>query len=151
MFVIETAGSATPEVTEAVARLLPLLSKTAPAPTAREVDEMASSPATRLLIARDGEGGRIVGTLTLALFRIPSGVRAWIEDVIVAEEARGRGCGEQLTRAALVAAREAGARTVDLTSRPSREAANRLYEGMGFRQRETNVYRYELDGHDPEA
>jgi len=85
-----------------------------------------------------------VGTLTLALFRLPSGVRAWIEDVIVSESVRGRGCGEELTRAALDAARQAGARTVELTSRPSRQAANRLYQRLGFKVRETNVYRFEL-------
>lgn len=144
MFVIEAAKPGDAEVTEAVGRLLPLLSKSAPAPTGEEIDEMASSPATTLFIARDGEGGPIVGTLTLALFRIPSGVRAWIEDVIVSSEVRGRGCGEQLTRAALDVARAAGVRTVDLTSRPSREAANRLYQKMGFQMRETNVYRYEF-------
>ncbi len=143
MFVIERA-SATPEVVEAVTALLPLLSSSAPAPTAGEVAEITGSPATTLFIARDGEGGPIVGTLTLALFRIPTGVRAWIEDVIVSSEVRGRGCGEDLTRAALDEARRAGARTVELTSRPSREAANRLYQRMGFEARETNVYRYDL-------
>ena len=131
-------------MTEAVGRLLPFLSSSAPAPTAGEVDEIAGSPATTLFVARDGEGGPIVGTLTLALFRIPTGVRAWIEDVIVSDATRGRGCGEELTRAALDAARQAGARTVELTSRPSREAANRLYQRLGFKLRETNVYRYEL-------
>lgn len=149
VFVIEEASSATPEVVEAVTRLLPLLSSTAAAPSAGDVEEMVSSPATTLFIARDGQGGPIVGTLTLALFRIPSGIRAWIEDVIVAEEARGsredgRRCGEQLTLAAVEAARRAGARTVELTSRPSRVAANRLYQRLGFELRETNVYRYEL-------
>lgn len=144
VFVIEPARPGDPEVVEAVTRMLPLLSKSAPAPTAAEIDEIASSPATTLFVARDGEGGPIVGTLTLAIFRIPTAIRAWIEDVIVAEEARGRGLGEQLTMAALDAARAAGAKTVDLTSRPSREAANRLYQRVGFVGRETNVYRYDL-------
>lgn len=146
MFVIEPARAGDPEVLEAVTRLLPLLSKSAPPPTPAEVDEIAGSPATTLFVSRDGDGGPIVGTLTLALFRIPSGVRAWIEDVIVSDSVRGRGCGEQLTRVALDAARAAGARTVELTSRPSREAANRLYQRIGFKARETNVYRYELEG-----
>jgi ribosomal protein S18 acetylase RimI-like enzyme len=106
---------------------------------------MIVSPATTLFLARDGEDGPIVGTLTLVVFRIPTGVRAWIEDVIVTEDARGQGCGQALNRAALSAAADAGARTVDLTSRPSRDAANRLYQRMGFVQRETNVYRYELN------
>lgn len=137
-------AEATPEVVDALGRLLPLLSSSAPAPGPREVMEIVSSPATTLFVAREPGGGRIAGTLTLAVFRTPSGVRAWIEDVIVGEEARGRGCGEQLTHAALEEARRAGARTVELTSRPAREAANRLYRRLGFQTRETNVYRFEL-------
>ena len=144
MLVIEEAAEATEEVLGAVRRLLPLLSKSAPPPTQKELAEIIESPATTLLIARDGEGGQIVGTLTLAIFRIPTAVRAWIEDVIVSEEARGQGCGESLTRAAIATARGAGAKTVELTSRPSREAANRLYRRIGFVERETNVYRYDL-------
>lgn len=143
VFVIEEA-TATPEILEAVAGLLPLLSSSADPPGPEEIMEIVSSTATTLFVARDGVEGPIVGTLTLAVFRIPSGVRAWIEDVIVGEEARGRGCAEQLTQAALDEARRAGARTVELTSRPSREAANRLYRRLGFELRETNVYRYDL-------
>ena len=105
---------------------------------------MVASPATTLFVAREGDDGPIVGILTLIVFRIPSGVRAWIEDVIVSEAARGQGCGEALNRAALAAAAAAGARTVDLTSRPHREAANRLYQRLGFIKRDTNVYRYEM-------
>lgn len=144
MLTITEATEATPEVCDAVRRLLPLLSSSAPPPTDEQVDEIARSPATTLFLARDGVDGPIVGTLTLAIFRIPSAVRAWIEDVIVSEDARGQGCGEALTRAALEAAAAAGARTVDLTSRPHREAANRLYQRVGFKARSTNVYRYEL-------
>jgi ribosomal protein S18 acetylase RimI-like enzyme len=143
VFVIEEATEVTAELVDAVARLLPLLSSSAP-PSAGALEEMVTSPATTLFIARDGRSGPIVGTLTLALFRIPSGTRAWIEDVIVSDTVQGRGCGEVLTRAALEAAAAAGARTVDLTSRPHREAANRLYQKLGFKVRETNVYRYEL-------
>jgi ribosomal protein S18 acetylase RimI-like enzyme len=91
---------------------------------------------------QQGQGGDIVGTTTLVLFRIPTGMRAWIEDVVVAESARGAGVGEALTLAALERAADAGARTVDLTSRPSRGAANRLYTRLGFELRETNVYRW---------
>jgi ribosomal protein S18 acetylase RimI-like enzyme len=144
VFVIEEASEVTPELVDAIARLLPLLSSSAPPPSAGALEEMVTSPATTLFIARDGQAGPIVGTLTLALFRIPSGTRAWIEDVIVSDSVQGRGCGEVLTRAALDAAEAAGARTVDLTSRPHREAANRLYQKLGFKARETNVYRYEL-------
>jgi ribosomal protein S18 acetylase RimI-like enzyme len=143
VFVIEEASEVTAELVDAVARLLPLLSSSAP-PSTGALEEMVTSPATTLFIARDGRSGPIVGTLTLALFRIPSGTRAWIEDVIVSDTVQGRGCGEVLTRAALEAAAAAGARTVDLTSRPRREAANRLYQKLGFKVRETNVYRYEL-------
>jgi ribosomal protein S18 acetylase RimI-like enzyme len=139
--VIEIAPEATPELVEAMARLLPQLSSSAPAPTTAELDEIATSPATVLLVAR--LDGRIVGSLTLALFRIPTGMRAWIEDVVVDEAARGHGVGDALNRTALEIAAERGARTVDLTSRPSREAANRLYRRLGFQARETNVYRFD--------
>ena len=102
-----------------------------------------------LLVARDGDGdgdgdGPIVGMLTLALFRIPTGARAWIEDVVTDQSARGRGVGMALTEEAVRRAGAAGARTVDLTSRASREAANRLYRRAGFRPRDTNVWRFEL-------
>ena len=104
---------------------------------------MLASPAITQFVARDDDG-TIVGVSTLAVFRIPTGLRAWIEDVIIDEAARGQGVGEALTRAMLDRARELGCATVDLTSRPSREAANRLYQRVGFEQRETNVYRYDL-------
>jgi ribosomal protein S18 acetylase RimI-like enzyme len=132
------------ELVAAVASLLPQLSRSAPAPGAAELNEIVGSPATRLLVARDGSSDAIVGTLTLAVFRLPSGVRAWIEDVIVDEAASRRGIGEALTRAAMALAADAGARTVELTSRPSREAANRLYRRIGFELRATNVYRITL-------
>jgi ribosomal protein S18 acetylase RimI-like enzyme len=138
---VERAVVADGELVEAMARLVPQLSRSAPPPTASELEAIVASPATALLVARDG-GGRIVGTLTLAVFRIPTGVRAWIEDVVVAEEARGAGAGAALVRAAVELAGREGARTVDLTSRPDREAANRLYVREGFEARHTNVYRF---------
>jgi ribosomal protein S18 acetylase RimI-like enzyme len=142
---IEQIREATDEYVAALARLVPQLSTSVAPPTREEVEEMVTSPAIVHLIARDPErGGQIVGTLTLAMFRIPTGLRAWIEDVIVDDESRGKGIGEALVRAALEKAREAGARTVDLTSRPSREAANRLYLRVGFGRRDTNIYRYDL-------
>lgn len=137
---MEEVTAASDEVLEALRRLVPQLSSSAPALAAAELAEMTSSPASVLLVARDG-GGTIVGTLTLALFRIPTGLRAWIEDVVVDDAARGRGVGALLTEAALERAAAAGARSVDLTSRPSREAANRLYQRLGFDPRDTNVYR----------
>jgi ribosomal protein S18 acetylase RimI-like enzyme len=131
------------ELVDAFTRLIPQLSKSNPPPTREELDELVRSEASRLLVAR-GDNGTIVGSLTLVLFRIPTAVRAWIEDVVVDEAARGQGVGESLNREALRIAADAGAKTVDLTSRPSREAANRLYHRIGFKERETNVYRYEL-------
>jgi ribosomal protein S18 acetylase RimI-like enzyme len=137
---VEQVTTVTPELVEAMARLLPQLSSSAPPPTTAHLEEIVTSSATVLFMARIDD--RVVGTLTLALFRLPTGVRAWIEDVVVDAAARGAGVGEALNRAALDAAAARGARTVDLTSRPSRDAANRLYQRLGFVARETNVYRY---------
>lgn len=139
--VVEEATAVTPELVAAFRHLTPQLSSSAPAPGGSELVEMVRSPATILLVARDEEKG-IVGSLTLVLFRIPTGVRAWIEDVVVDQESRGHGVAEILCRDALNRALGAGARTVDLTSRPSRDAANRLYRRLGFVRRETNVYRW---------
>ena len=141
---IEKATEVDEALLAAMARLIPQLSSSNPAPTRTQLQEMVDSPAITLLIARD-DAGEIVGSLTLAMFRIPTGLRAWIEDVIVDGSQRGKGLGEALTRHALQVAKDADATTVDLTSRPSREAANRLYQRVGFERRETNVYRYKLD------
>ncbi len=138
---IEEATAATPELTAAFAHLIPQLSSSSPPPGPAELEAMLSAPGTTVFVARAGEAA-IVGTLTLVVFRIPTGVRAWIEDVVVDDAARGQGAGEALTRAALAKAAAAGARTVDLTSRPSRDAANRLYRRIGFEARDTNLYRY---------
>jgi len=128
------------ELLSAWAALVSQLSSSAPPPTREELAEVVSSPATTLFVARID--GAIVGSLTLVVFRIPTGMRAIIEDVVTDGEARGRGVGTALTQAALRRAEELGCRSVDLTSRPSREAANRLYQSLGFVRRETNVYRY---------
>lgn len=134
------AAEVTDELVESFARLVPQLSSSS-APTSRaELAEIVASEATVLFMARSADG-RIVGSLTLALFRIPTGFRAWIEDVVVDDSARGAGVGEALVAAAVDRARAAGAKTVDLTSRPSRESANRLYLRLGFEARSTNVYR----------
>ena len=124
-------------------KLIPQLSRSNPAPTETELQMMVDSDASRLLLALDDDG-TILGSLTLVLFRIPTGVRAWIEDVVVDGEARGMGVGDKLNRFALEMARQNGAVSVDLTSRPHREAANRLYQRLGFEPRDTNVYRYNL-------
>ncbi|HHY88678.1 MAG TPA: GNAT family N-acetyltransferase [Chloroflexi bacterium] len=136
----------TDEVVQAFEHLVPQLSSSAKIPTREEIEDMVQSKSSIVLVARDPDhGGRIIGSLTLAVFRIPTGVRAWIEDVVVDNTYRGRGIGEALTRAALERARQEGARTVDLTSRPTREAANRLYQRVGFKLRQTNLYRYDLE------
>jgi ribosomal protein S18 acetylase RimI-like enzyme len=136
------AKEVTPELVEAFQHLVPQLSTTAKIPTTQELQDLVDSPAVILLMVR--EEGKLIGSLSLIVFRVPSGVRAWIEDVIVDQSMRGHGIGEALTRVALERARAMGARTVDLTSRPAREAANRLYVRVGFELRNTNTYRYKL-------
>jgi ribosomal protein S18 acetylase RimI-like enzyme len=140
--VVEKASAVTAELLTAFELLIPQLSSSNPPPTAEQLSEIISSPSSVLFIAR--VDGRIVGSLTLATFRIPTGVRAWIEDVVVDSEARGHGVGEALNLAAIAEAKMREAITVELTSRPSREAANRLYQRLGFVARDTNVYRYTI-------
>lgn len=142
---ISEALEVSDDLVAAFENLVPQLSSPSPAPTAAELVEIVASPATVLFVARD-ESGSVVGSLTLALFRVPTGVLSWIEDVVVDESARGAGAGEKLVAAALDRAQKVGAKSVDLTSRPSREAANRLYLRMGFETRQTNVYRYKMSG-----
>jgi len=142
---VSEVSEVTPELVAAFERLIPQLSSSNPPPSAEALAAIVDSEASILLIARDPEADdAIVGSLTLAMFRIPTGLRAWIEDVVVDGEAQGRGVGQALNEHALARAREAGATTVDLTSRPSREAANRLYQRLGFVLRSTNVYRFQL-------
>jgi ribosomal protein S18 acetylase RimI-like enzyme len=132
----------TPALVEAFARLVPQLAPAAPIPSAADLQQMIDSPATTLLVAL--AGGEIVGSTTLVLFRIPGGLRARIESVVVDQAARGRGIGEALCREAIARARAAGAALVDLESLPARLAANRLYPRLGFERRDTNVYRLRL-------
>ena len=143
--VVEEATEVTPELVDAFRRLIPQLSSSSPPPGQAELDEIVGSPGAVVLVARDG--AEIVGTLTLVLFRIPTGQRSIIEDVVVDERVRGRrpGVGRLLTEAAIRVAGERGVKTIDLTSRPSRQAANQLYERLGFEPRETNVWRYRLE------
>ena len=123
-------------------RLIPQLSKSNPAPTKKQLESIVASDSSHVLVAK--VDGVIVGSLTLVIFHIPTGIRAWIEDVVVDADARGKGVGEALNTFALAEAKRQGVTTVDLTSRPSREAANRLYQRLGFKARETNVYRYDV-------
>jgi len=140
---VRVAASADSDLLQAVTALLPQLSRSAPPPTHEQLARIVEDPAVTVFVAE--EEGRIVGTLTLAAFEIPTGKRAWIEDVVTDDAARGKGVATALVNAALGHAADFGARTVDLTSRPDREDANRLYTGLGFEQRTTNVYRRTLD------
>jgi ribosomal protein S18 acetylase RimI-like enzyme len=141
---VEVLDKITGEVVEAFGRLLPQLSRSAPPLGQAELEAIVGYPADTVLMARSA--GAIVGTLTLVMFPLPTGMRAWIEDVVVDEAARGQGVGEALTHEALRIAQEAGARTVDLTSRPAREAAGRLYERLGVTLRDSRLYRFLLTG-----
>jgi ribosomal protein S18 acetylase RimI-like enzyme len=142
---VSEALEVTDELVEAFVRLIPQLSSSSPPTSRDELAAIVDSEASVLFVARDA-AGRIVGSLTLVVFRIPTGLRAWIEDVVVDASARGAGAGEALVAAAIERAASVGSRTVDLTSRPSREAANRLYVRLGFESRTTNVYRYSSEG-----
>ncbi len=128
------------EVLNAVNNLLPQLSSSASLLTKEDLVAIINSESSHLLMAIDN--GIYYGGLTLAVFSIPTSVRAWIEDVVVSENARGKGVGRALSLHAIELANKLGTKTVDLTSRPSRKAANSLYQSIGFKQRETNVYRY---------
>ena len=137
---VDIVRSASEEVVRELNALLPQLSSSAAPLNLDTLTEMLASNAITLFVARDDE--RLVGTLTLAVFPIPTGLRAWIEDVVVSQDSRGRGVGAALTNAAVALATERGVRSIDLTSRPSRQAANALYVKLGFELRQTNVYRY---------
>ena len=139
--IIEEITRVTPELVDAFARLLPQLSS---APTAGEgeLGAIVAAPESTLLVARLDDV--IVGSLTLTAYRIPTGLQCRIDDVVVDVSMRGRGIGEGLSRRAITLAHAKGARSITLTSRPEREAANRLYQRLGFVRVETNVYRYPL-------
>ncbi len=140
MIAVEIARAVDDELEAAVAPLIPQLSRSSQPAGQDVLRRIVEDGATTLFLARDD--GVLVGMLTLASFQVPTGVRSWIEDVVVDEEARGKGIASALIRAALDLAAVQGSRTVDLTSRPEREAANRLYQRLGFAVRATNVYRY---------
>jgi ribosomal protein S18 acetylase RimI-like enzyme len=137
---VEVAHHATEELRQGLNSLLPQLSSTASALETADLEEIISSSAITLFVASDGSA--VVGSLTLVIFPIPTGLRAWIEDVVVDEKARRRGVGEALSKAALQEAQRRGVRSIDLTSRPVRESAHELYSKLGFVTRDTNVYRF---------
>jgi ribosomal protein S18 acetylase RimI-like enzyme len=137
---VQVVRGVTNELVQAIDRLLPQLSSSAVPLDASALKRLVEWQSNRLLTAR--VDGQILGVLTLVVFPLPTGLRAWIEDVVVDEAGRGHGIGAALTQEAVRLALADGARTVDLTSRPSREAANRLYERLGFQLRDSKVYRY---------
>ena len=144
MVTIRSVTDVTESLSEAYKLLVPQLSTSSNPPTAENLKEIIESDSAQILIAED-RNGVILGTMTLIIFRIPTGIRAWIEDVVVDSSARGMGIGKELNLAALELAKKAGAKTVELTSRPSREQANQLYKNIGFVKRETNVYRFTFE------
>lgn len=146
---VELITEAAPELEKACEKLIPQLSSSAKPMNIEQIESYLAQDAIDLLVFRpdlaDENGERpILGMLTLVTFEIPTGWRAWVEDVVVDSQARGQGAGQKLVEAAIDLAKRRGAKTVDLTSRPSREAANRLYQRCGFELRETNVYRVTL-------
>jgi ribosomal protein S18 acetylase RimI-like enzyme len=142
---IEKVTQPTAELFQAMQQLIPQLGKHKVPPTAQDLAALIASEGCTMLVARDpGADGRIIGTLCLNVYRVPTGIRSIVEDVVVDESARRQGVGEALMRRAMDLAREAGASGVSLTSRPDREAANLLYQSMGFELRKTNAYHYKL-------
>jgi len=83
------------------------------------------------------------GTLTMLLLQTPWQTIAHIEEVIVDAGHEGKGVGKLLMMKAIEMGRESGARMIDLTSGPSKVAAQALYQKVGFKKRETNNWRYE--------
>ena len=140
MIEISELMEADEETLSSVNHLLPQLSPSAQLISLDRLQALAASESTRLYLAREGD--HIHGMLSLVVFAIPTGTKAWVEDVVVDDGARGKGVGKSLMRHAMEQADKLGAKAVDLTSRPSREAANQLYQSIGFEIRKTNVYRY---------
>jgi ribosomal protein S18 acetylase RimI-like enzyme len=128
------------DILSSINHLLPQLSQSAQLISLKRLQELASLECTRIYLAKEGD--QIHGMLSLVVFSIPTGTKAWVEDVVVDGGARGKGVGKSLMRHAMEQAKQLGAKAVDLTSRPSREAANKLYHSLGFQVRQTNVYRY---------
>jgi len=141
---IEQVGEVTEELAEAFQRLMPQLTINHPPPSFADLQALVAFPGSTLLIARESDSGPIVGSATLSILRTPSGIHARLEDVVVDSAMRGKGIGAALTNEVLRLAKESGADTIALTSNPRREAANKLYQRVGFKRWETNVYRYDL-------
>ena len=144
MVSIRPVTEVTESLTDAYRVLIPQLSSSSSPPTGEALQRIIESESAQILIA-ENENGEILGTMTIIIFQIPTGIRAWIEDVVVDSSVRGKGIGKKLNLAALELAKQAGAKTVDLTSRPARQEANQLYRSIGFVERETNVYRFSFE------
>jgi ribosomal protein S18 acetylase RimI-like enzyme len=142
--VVAVATTMNRDIYDAFCRLIPALSSTAKIPSYEEIETIIVCPTTNLFLAREPDRKEIIGSLTLVLFRIPTGICARIEDVVVDTEFRGAGVGKALCQSAIELATAAGAQTVDLTSNPSREDANRLYKSFGFTLRNTNAYHFKV-------
>lgn len=142
MITVTEALEVTDDLVEAFARLIPQLSTTAP-PGRQDLELIVVSPVSHLLVASDADG-QIVGTLTLTMYQVPTGLQARIEDVVVDARIRRNGVAQLLTIKSIEMASQAGAEAIGLTSRPSREEANRLYQKLGFVQRDTRVYQMTL-------
>jgi ribosomal protein S18 acetylase RimI-like enzyme len=140
---IDIVTQADDELCEAFQRLIPQLTQNNPPPSSDDLADLVRSASSTLMVARDASG-KIVGALTLSVYRVPTGIRSIIEDVIVDNAARGQGIGEALMFRAIELAREKGAKNISLTSNPLRQAANRLYLRVGFKKRETNAYQMKL-------
>lgn len=140
---IELITEATDDLFEVFQRLVPQLTSNNPPPTRMDLRALVESETSFLLTAM-GDDGYIVGAACVTVYRVPTGMRSIIEDVIVDKESRGRGIGEALVRRALEIAHAKGAPAVTLTSNPGRQEANRLYRRMGFVLRETNAYLYKF-------
>ena len=141
--VVEAALTATPELAEALGHLLPQLVGKPVSVDMERLAQVLAQEAVTLLVARD-VGGEIVGTATVIIVATTAGWVARLEEVVVDATARGKGVGAELTSAAIRVATERGVEHLELTTAPRREAANRLYQRLGFRRRETNVYRHPL-------
>jgi ribosomal protein S18 acetylase RimI-like enzyme len=140
---IDVVTTADDELFQAFQRLVPQLTNNNPPPSLNDLADLVRDPPSTLMVARDNHG-KIVGALTLTIYRVPTGIRSIIEDVIVDSSARGQGIGDALMKYAIKLAREKGAQNISLTSNPMREAANRLYLRVGFKKRETNAYQLKL-------
>jgi ribosomal protein S18 acetylase RimI-like enzyme len=138
---VERVTEVDAETLDAVARLYPQLTDGA-IPHPQAISDVLAAGAV-LVVAR--ADGWIAGMGTLAITSVLTGTTAHVEDVVVDETARGRGIGEHIMRELIAIARAEGADQMTLTSRPAREAANRLYRRLGFELGETNYYVLELD------